>query len=139
MRLTALYSGREALITEGAAIASVADNLANANTPGFKTARSEFANLLADSEGSLYGSTEDPGNGVQVDNLRVLHDKQGSINFTDQGLDLAIQGGGYFVTSKGTETFYTRAGNFQVDKDGNLVTSNGDNVMVSRPQVPQLL
>src|SRR5689334_18599800 len=118
MRLTGLFTGREALISEGGAIANVADNLANLNTTAFKSGRSEFANLLAASEGSLYGSELDPGNGAQINAVTTRFDKQGTFDFTDRALDAAIDGKGFFVASDGTDNFYTRAGNFGVDPNG---------------------
>jgi len=129
MRLTGLLAGREAMISEGAALATVADNISNLNTTGFKSGRTEFSNILAASEGSLYGNSDDPGNGSEVQNVQVRHDKQGTFDFTDRSLDLAIDGNGLFVVSDGTSQFYTRAGNFQVDKDGNFVTEDGKQVM----------
>jgi flagellar hook protein FlgE len=125
MRLTGLYAGREALMAQGTAINAVADNLANFNTPGFKAERSEFENILADSQGSLFGSPLETGNGAQVADLRTLYDKQGTFDFTDRGSDMAIDGKGFFNISDGTDTYYTRAGNFTIDKSGNLVTSDG--------------
>lgn len=129
MRLTGLFTGREAMVSEGAALATVADNLANLNTTGFKSTRSNFENILADSQGSLYGSDLESGNGVRVQDLQVRHDKQGTINFTDRSLDTAIDGNGFFVLSDGTSQFYTRAGNFSIDQAGTLVTDDNLSVM----------
>ncbi|MFN8389240.1 MAG: flagellar hook-basal body complex protein [Bdellovibrionota bacterium] len=129
MRLTGLLAARESLIAEGTAINSVADNLANFNTTGFKAERAEFQNLLAASEGNLMGSPLEPGNGVKIEELRTLHDKQGTFDFTDRGTDLAIDGKGFFNVSDGTTTYYTRAGNFNIDNDGNLVTGDGLKVL----------
>ncbi|MBP9837691.1 MAG: flagellar hook protein FlgE [Proteobacteria bacterium] len=130
MRLTGLYSARESLISQGSALATIADNIANVNTPGFKNQRPEFSNLLADSEGSLFGSPLNPGNGVKVDTVRSFNDKQGTLEPTGRSLDAAISGNGFFVISPdGTEQKFTRAGNFSLDNAGNLVTSNGLKVM----------
>jgi len=129
MRLTGLFTGREAMVSEGTAITAVADNLSNLNTTGFKSTRANFGEIIADSEGSLFGSELDPGNGAQVQDLQVRHDQQGTINFTDRGLDTAISGNGFFVLSDGTSQSFTRAGNFNIDKTGALVGVDNLSVM----------
>lgn len=70
-----------------------------------------------------------PTNGVTVQDSVTLHDKQGALNITERELDFAIQGRGHFVVSNGTDTFYTRAGNFQTDPDGQIVTGSGETLM----------
>ncbi len=142
MRLTGLFTGRETLISEGQAIANVADNLANLNTTGFKGGRSEFANLLADSEGSLYSTALDPGNGAKIENVQTRFDQQGTFDFTDRSLDAAIDGKGFFVATDGTDNFYTRAGNFGVDENGNLVTEGDLQLLgftTASPEAPVVL
>ncbi len=129
MRLTGLFSGREAMMSESVALATAADNIANLNTTGFKSQSVEFADLLADSVGSLYGSELNPGNGVQVSKINLLADKQGSIDNTERSLDWAISGGGFFVVNDGTTDYYTRAGDFSADKEGNLITNTGEKVL----------
>ena len=129
MRLTGLFTGREAMVSEGIAINAVADNLANLNTTGFKSTRANFDELIADSEGSLYSSELDPGNGTKVSDLQIRHDQQGTINFTDRGLDMAISGSGFFVLSDGTSQSFTRDGNFNVDSTGALVSADNLSVM----------
>ena len=129
MRLTSLFSSRESLISEGTAIATVADNLANQNTPGFKQNRTEFSDLLADSVGSLYGSEINPGNGVKPGDQRTIHQQQGTIEATGRDLDFAISGRGHFIIGSAAEPFYTRAGNFELSPDGEIVTISGENLL----------
>lgn len=129
MRLTPLFSSVESLKTHGTAISTIADNLANSNTAGFKENRTEFGDLFADSVGNLYGSELNPGNGVLATNIRTLHNEQGTIEATGRDLDFSINGDGYFITSNGTDSFYTRAGNFSVDSTGAIVDATGDSLM----------
>lgn len=130
MRLTGLLSGREALMTESVALATAADNVANLNTTGFKAQRVEFSDLLAGGMGGLFSDSDlEPGNGVQVGDISLLADKQGSIETTDRALDMAISGAGFFSVTNGTDVYYTRAGVFSADKDGNLVNSDGEKLL----------
>lgn len=99
------------------------NNIANASTMGYKSSRVEFADLYAN---SYLGLGSNPvGDGVRVQNIRQQF-SQGNISFTDNGLDLAINGNGFFIIddSSGGRA-YTRAGAFAVDKDGFVVNSSG--------------
>ncbi len=130
MRLeSALYSSSEGLTAHGQAINVVGDNVANANTTGFKESRAEFADLLAEGEEGYRSTTLDPsGNGVQVDRVRQEH-KQGIVEFTGRSLDAAVDGNGFFILGDPTNSTYTRAGNFSIDGDGFLVNADGQQVM----------
>ena len=125
MRLTGLYAGRESVISHGIAISTVADDIANTNTPGFKSQRIDFADLYAQAEGSLFGNPLAPGNGVSAADKKVMHNIQGSIDDTGRDLDFALDGSGFFMLSDGTNQFYTRAGNFKTDSAGNIVNDSG--------------
>jgi flagellar hook protein FlgE len=97
-----------------------ANNVANVATTGFKGSRAEFADLFAV---SLQGvSANSSGNGVRVSNVAQQF-AQGNIEFTDSNLDLAISGQGFFVLSDDGALAYTRAGQFQVDRDGFVVNA----------------
>lgn len=98
------------------------NNIANASTTGFKSSRTEFGDLYTT---SLLGSGQAPvGSGVQVANIRQEF-SQGSISATDNVLDLAIDGNGFFVLdNKGVNT-YSRSGIFSLDKEGYVVANNG--------------
>lgn len=96
------------------------NNIANASTTGFKKSRAEFGDVYST---SVLGSGLDQiGSGVQVQSVSQQF-TQGTINFTENVLDLAISGGGFFVMSNGGETSYTRAGTFGLDREG-FITSN---------------
>ncbi|RCS23972.1 flagellar basal-body rod protein FlgG [Phyllobacterium salinisoli] len=116
----------------------IANNIANINTTGFKRARAEFSDLIYQAErtagvpnranqnivpeGALVGL------GVQTAAVRNLH-IQGSLSQTGNPLDVALTGNGWFqIQSPTGETFYTRAGAFNKNADGLLVTIDGNPV-----------
>jgi flagellar hook protein FlgE len=98
------------------------NNIANAGTVGFKQSRAEFGDLYA---ASVQGTgSNQQGAGVQLSNVAQLFN-QGNINYTQNALDLAINGNGFFRTSNNGEVSYTRAGYFGVDRDGFMVNNFG--------------
>ena len=103
-----------------------ANNIANVNTTGFKESRAEFADVYASSVFSS-GRTKN-GDGVQT-TMVAQQFHQGSLQFTNNSLDLAITGEGYFAMSQdlGAQDFtYTRAGAFKLDKDNFIVDAKGN-------------
>lgn len=101
------------------------NNIANASTVGFKAARAEFADVYAS---SLLGSGSNQiGNGVKLANVAQQFD-QGTISFTNNSLDLAIDGNGFFVMSDNGARAYSRAGAFGVDDQGFIVSNAGARV-----------
>ena len=107
-----------------------ANNVANTATNGFKGSRTEFADLFAV---SLQGvSSNSSGNGVRVANVAQQF-AQGNIEFTDSNLDLAISGQGLFILSDSGALAYSRAGAFQVDRDGYVVTASQQRLQVYPP------
>nr|WP_298139697.1 flagellar hook protein FlgE [uncultured Pseudomonas sp.] len=98
------------------------NNIANAGTAGFKQSRAEFADVYA---ASVLGSGSNPqGSGVLLGDVSQLFN-QGNINYTQNALDLAINGNGFFQTSNNGEISYTRAGYFGTDRDGYMVNNFG--------------
>ena len=98
------------------------NNIANAGTVGFKQSRAEFADVYA---ASVLGTGSNPqGSGVLLADVSQLFN-QGNINYTQNALDLAINGNGFFVTSNNGEISYTRAGYFGTDRDGYVVNNFG--------------
>jgi flagellar hook protein FlgE len=98
------------------------NNIANATTVGFKSARPEFADVYAN---SLAGaSTNAIGIGTQMAAVSTQA-TQGNISTTNSAFDLAINGGGYFRMSKGGSVSYSRNGQFGLDPDGFVVDSGG--------------
>jgi flagellar hook protein FlgE len=93
----------------------ISNNIANVSTTGFKKARSEFADIF--SSASIGSVSTAIGSGVNVSKVDQQF-SQGNIGFTDNGLDLAISGQGFFRLSDNGSTVYTRAGSFGVDRNG---------------------
>lgn len=120
-----LFAGRAGIESHGTAISVLADNISNTNTVGFKASRADFSDLVAS---SISGGTAGAGSGSQVAAITQIFN-QGSFEFTGRGLDLAIDGNGFFIVSDNGQQLYTRAGNFRVDAAGNLLDQNGNNVM----------
>jgi len=106
----------------------IGNNIANAGTTGFKTARGEFADVFTT---SLLGSASDSaGKGVSVVGVNQSF-SQGNISLTNNVLDMAINGSGFFVLSNADGTKeYSRAGNFQVDRSGDVVNTSGSKLNV---------
>ena len=104
----------------------ISNNLANLSTTGYKASTASFQDLVNESL-----SPGDPQNGAGVGPvLAIPQFTQGSITQTSGAYDAAIQGNGFFVVQdQSGNTQYTRAGNFQLDSNGNLVTSSGDYVL----------
>ncbi len=100
----------------------IGNNIANSSTTGFKTSRAEFADVYAT---SLLGAGGNAiGKGVSLSGV-TQEFTQGNISFTNNALDLAINGNGFFLLSDDGAPQYTRAGNFQVDREGFLVSNQG--------------
>ena len=114
----------------------ISNNIANMNTVGFKKQRAEFQDLLYQTIERAGAQSSDQGNivptGVQIGAgvkagsvYRIT--QQGSLSNTGNIYDLAINGRGFFhVLMPSGETAYTRAGNFAVDGQGQIVTDEGD-------------
>ena len=122
---TSFSTALSALAAQSTAIDVVGNNLANLNTPGFKTSVVSFHDLVTQSLGAGLGDTQ-VGFGVGTP-ITLREFDQGAIQTTGGTLDAAIQGDGFFVVQGPNQsTEYTRGGNFQVDKDGNLTTATGE-------------
>ena len=127
MTFRVAISGLNAAQTD---LSVTANNIANTSTAGFKGSRVQFAELYsASSQGRSGAST---GSGVKVAGIRQQF-AQGAIDFTDNGLDLAISGKGFFVLSDSSGRAYSRAGSFQVDRDGFVVNPAGQRLQVFPP------
>lgn len=102
-----------------------ANNIANVNTTGFKESRAEFADVYANS--IFVNAKTQVGNGVATGAVaQQFH--QGALQFTNNSLDLAIQGNGFFVTSDGLTNLdrtYTRAGAFKLNENSYMVNNQG--------------
>ena len=99
-----------------------ANNVANVNTNGFKESRAQFAEVFAVGTQSVGSSAS--GSGVRLSSISQQF-TQGNVDFTDNALDLAIGGEGFFVLSDDGARSYTRAGAFGVDNLGYVVNAKG--------------
>ncbi|APO66428.1 flagellar hook protein FlgE [Rhizobium mongolense] len=105
-------------------LSTVADNIANANTTGYKAVSTAFSSLVLPSTAGNYNS-----GGVQTSIRQAVSD-QGDISYTTSGYDLAISGDGFFIVQGADGTpVLTRAGDFTKDDEGNLVNSAGFTLM----------
>ncbi len=107
-----------------------ANNIANVNTTGFKGSRAEFADLFPISAFGV--SSTATGAGVRLSRVAQQF-TQGAVNFTQNSLDLAISGEGFFTLSDGGATVYSRAGAFGTDRDGYVVNASGQRLQVYPP------
>ena len=131
----ALYSAASGMRAQEINLDNIANNLANANTVGYKSRRAQFQDLMYQSllqPGAAAGQqTVVPaglqlGLGTRPSSNEILF-SQGAFSQTENPLDIVIQGRGFFqVRQPSGDLAYTRAGQFQLDKDGNIVTSNGN-------------
>ncbi len=134
--LSSINIGRETLMTHGSAMAAMADNVSNSNTTGFKSGQAQFSDVLARGVGAIgdmMGASA--GDGVALEKIRSSL-TQGAIEDTGNPYDLAVDGQGFFALARpladgtaSSNVVYSRAGNFQLDKDGNLINADGLLVM----------
>jgi flagellar basal-body rod protein FlgG len=133
--LRSLYTAATGMEAQQLRMDVVSNNLANASTTGFKKVRAEFEDLLSDTIRAA--GAPDPRGGTPPAALQVglgvrtgattRSFGQGELLTTNNPLDLAIEGAGFFRVQRASgEPAYTRAGNFRVDATGRLVTARGD-------------
>jgi len=139
--IRALYSAASGMAAQQMNVDNIANNLANANTNGFKMRRTQFQDLLYQSyvqPGAAAGSQTIVPSGLQIGlGTRPASNEiifsQGAFQQTQSPLDVVIQGKGFFQVRLPTgELAYTRDGGFQLDRDGNIVTSGGNPI---EPQI----
>lgn len=112
-------------------LGTISNNIANANTTGFKQSRTEFGDLFRRSSYETNGAAS--GAGVQVARVAQQFD-QGTINNTGKALDLAISGDGFFTLSDDGARVYSRSGSFGTDRSGYVVNAAGQRLQVYPPQ-----
>lgn len=130
--LRSLYSGVSGLRNHQVRMDVIGNNIANVNTVGFKASRVVFQDIYSQTLKPASGSTATSGGsnpqqiglGVSLATVDVLQTRTGS-QYTGEPLDLSIEGDGFFVVKDGSGTYYTRAGNFKTDENGDLVNANG--------------
>ncbi|MEM9185369.1 MAG: flagellar basal-body rod protein FlgG [Planctomycetota bacterium] len=144
MSVQTLYTaatGMEALETK---LDVIANNMANVNTTGFKKDRANFEDLFyrqqrlpgaLDADGTRTSTGIEVGLGVRVSSMQADFD-QGAFQTTENQLDFAIEGNGFFqLTDPNGGQLYTRAGNFGINADGDLVVGSAHKGWVVEPQI----
>lgn len=137
--LDSIYIGMSGLISFSDGLTSISNNVANLNTPGFKGSQLEFVDLFyryqysgtTDQQGSPYAQGSGVASGATIPNF-----SQGEFRQTGNDLNAAIDGNGFFVLRKDGETFYTRAGQFQIDDAGYLVSTDDNARVASLDSIP---
>ena len=133
--MRALHIGATGMLAQQFLVETTANNIANLNTTAFKKSRAVFQDLfyqnirqvgsISSNEGTTVPVGVQAGLGVRTSGVYRIH-TTGNLIGTDNSLDLAIEGRGYFqVLHPNGETVYTRSGSFQINQDGQLVTVDG--------------
>jgi len=124
----AIYVGLSGLNAYSRGLQQVSNNVSNLNSSGFKGSAVSFSNTVgAATDGglSLSGTSADGIGGVELGDMQRDF-TQGELRQTQRDLDLAIDGSGFLVLTRGDQIFYTRTGSFEVDKDGFIVLAGTD-------------
>lgn len=124
--LSSLFTGVSGLAAQGEALGVIGDNIANANTVGFKHSRAEFQDIIAKNLKGILGGNQ-IGRGVKIGAVNPIL-MQGNVDQTDKATDLAISGDGYFVLRGSDGESFTRDGSLHFDKNGFLVTNDDQRV-----------
>lgn len=131
--LKSLYSGVSGIQAHQLKIDVIGNNIANVNTVGYKRGDVVFQELLSQTIRGASSPTENIGGtnpmqvglGVQVGSITTQF-TQGNLQYTGSNTDMSIEGNGFFIVADGSTKFYTRAGSFALDRNGNLIhSSNG--------------
>ncbi|MET1155644.1 flagellar hook-basal body complex protein [Arthrobacter sp.] len=144
--LRSLYSGISGLRSHQTMLDVTGNNIANVNTTGFKASSVQFQDTLSQMTQGAGGPQAEAGGtnpaqvglGVQVAGISTNF-TQGSSQATGKATDMMISGDGFFVTTKGGEQLYTRAGAFELDSTGRLVSPDGailQGWMAANGQIP---
>ena len=134
--MRSLYSGVSGLQNHQTRMDVIGNNISNVNTTGFKRGRVNFQDTISQQVGGAAKPTEelggvnpkDVGLGMTIATIEQVF-SQGNLQTTGVSTDVAIQGNGFFILKDGEESFYTRNGQFGLDRDGTLVNpANGQRV-----------
>ena len=119
MSFQSAISGMRAASTD---LSTIGNNVANANTTAFKSSRVQFTDVFASTSAGVAATATGQG----VNTAKVAQQfTQGNITFTNNGLDLAISGNGFFVVDAQGQQLYSRDGSFGLDREGYMVNGNG--------------
>lgn len=137
--MRSMYSGVSGLRAHQLKMDIIGNNIANVNTVGFKGQRVTFQEVFSQTikgasspqQGKGGTNAHQVGLGISLSSIDTFHIR-GAVQRTDNITDLAVNGDGFFMLSDSADNLsrsYTRAGNFSLDNDGNLVASNGYKVL----------
>ena len=124
--LSSLFTGVSGMSAQGEALGVISDNIANANTTGFKASRAEFQDIISKSLKGVLGGNQ-IGRGTKIGAVNPIL-TQGNVDSTSKTTDLAISGDGYFVLRGSDGESYSRDGSLHFDKTGFLVTNDNQRV-----------
>lgn len=147
MGFQSLYSAATGMQAAEFKLDVTANNMANTGTTGFKRSRANFEDSFyqyfklpgaQDSQGNQTAVGTHVGLGTQLASTQIDH-SQGALLQTNGPLDLAINGDGFFQIQQGTQTFYSRAGNFTRNANGQIVVGSADlgRLLVPNLTIPQ--
>ncbi len=142
--LRGLWTAASGMVAQQLSIDVCANNLANANTTGFKKSRNNFQDLMyqtiempgaTTASGGQVPTGIQCGMGTKPASVQKIY-TQGDYEETGNELDFAIEGKGFFKVISGDEELYTRAGNFSLDSEGFIATANGERLQpeISLPE-----
>ncbi len=144
MSMRSLWTAATGMSAQQTNMDVIANNLANANTTGFKTSRANFQDLMYQTTVAPGAETSNSaqvpagvqiGMGTRTASVEKIF-QQGNFTQTSNTYDLAIQGNGFFEVLQGNQQLYTRAGNFGTDQNGNIVDASG-NMLQPQITIPQ--
>ncbi len=138
--LRSMYSGIGGMRNFQMKLDVIGNNISNVNTFGYKKGRTTFKDLVSQQLSGASNPTDNRGGtnprqiglGGTMATVDTIH-TQGSLQTTGRALDLGISGDGFFIVNNGNLSYYTRAGNFYLDRQGTLVTADGLKVQGYQP------
>ncbi len=130
--MRSIFSAVSGLVSHQTKMDVVGNNIANVNTAGYKSSAVNFKEMFAQTLSSATAPQEDRGGvnpsqvglGTMLSNIKVNH-TQGQMETTGNPTDMAIDGEGFFIVRDGERVFYSRSGDFSLDRGGNLVSGEG--------------
>ncbi len=143
LMLRSLFSGVSGLRNHQTRMDVIGNNIANVNTVAYKTSQVNFKDIFSQTVRGASAPADNRGGtnplqvglGVSIANISVNH-TQGSLQSTGKLTDLAVEGDGYFVIADGENRYYTRAGNFEIDANGYLVSATNGYYLL-RGDIPE--
>lgn len=128
------YAACTALVARTEALDTVANNLANASTVGFRAERNMFSSVLASAQNAPTSPLSPVLNSYGILSGTMADTTQGTLEKTANDLDLAIEGKGFFVVQTANGPMYTRKGSFQVSSQNQVETASGELVLGDQGQ-----